>query len=245
MFPNITHILYDLGNTLVYFDGNWEAVFREAVEAAGRAGGPFGLDPDRQSALTKHLADRLRANYARRRTDLTEYPAREIFAAAIADAGLENAGDRLLETVIASFYSVTQAHWTPVPGTEAALRALSLRGFHQAVLSNAAYAPDVQALVDKAAVRPHLDFVLTSADIGRRKPDPLPFLRAAENWGVEPASVLMVGDNLGADLQGARAAGMGGVWVKRYSEDDPGEIQPDVVIETVAELPGILTFARL
>ncbi len=240
MFPNISHILYDLGNTLIYFDGDWDDVFRRAVAAAALAGRGFGLDAGRQAVLETSLAGRLKADHDRRDTDLIEQPAGAVFIAALADAGFAAAGEDLLQAVLAAFYEVTQAHWIAIPGVERALAVLGGRGYHQAVLSNAAHDADVQALVDKAGLRTHLDFVLSSAAIGRRKPDPSAFLLAAENWGVPPSSILMVGDTLAADIRGAGAAGMACVWVRKYSEGDPGEIQPDAEIESVIDLPELL-----
>ena len=240
MFPAITHILYDLGGTLLYFDGDWDAIFREATQAAGRAGARFGLDPGRQSALAERLAARLQANYDRREIDLVEQPAVRVFAGALADLGVRIDEAGALEAALDAFYTVTQDAWIPLPRAERTLAHLRAVGFHQAVLSNAAHDADVQALVDKAGLRPHLDFVLTSAAIGRRKPDPETFLRAAREWGVEPGNVLMVGDTLAADIQGGRDAGMRAVWMRKYSGDAPGEIRADFAIETLTDLPGLL-----
>jgi 5'-nucleotidase len=51
---------------------------------------------------------------------------------------------------------------------------------------------------------------------------------------------MMVGDTPAADIKGGREAGMWTVWVQKYSEDVPGEIRPDAVIETVVDLPDLL-----
>ncbi|HUF39887.1 MAG TPA: HAD family hydrolase [Anaerolineales bacterium] len=241
MFPTVSHILYDLGNTLLYFHGDRDVVFRQAVAAAGRAGGRFGLDPDRQAELTRRLAARLLSNYARRETDLIELAAGLVFVEAMVSMGFPPDNRGPADAVMSAFYAVTQTHWRPVRGAEQALALLKEMGYRQAVLSNAAHDEDVQALVDKAGLRPYLDFVLTSAAIGRRKPDPQPFLRAAADWGVSPAVVLMVGDMMSIDVRGARAAGMAAVWVQKFSRDPSGEVPPDAMIETVVELPQILT----
>ena len=244
MIHNISHILYDLGNTLLYFDGDWEGVLLQAVEAAGKAGQRFGLSPERQADLARSLAAQLQAYYDRREVDLVEQQAAQIFVAALADKGISAADRVSLDAVMRAFYSVTQHHWIAVPGAERTLARLRAQGYRQAVLSNAAHDEDVQALVDKAALRPHLDFVLTSAALGRRKPDPQVFLRAAADWGVPSSSVLMVGDTLAADIRGAREAGMASVWVRKYAEEPEGDVRPDAVLETVVELPELLSIDR-
>jgi FMN phosphatase YigB (HAD superfamily) len=50
----------------------------------------------------------------------------------------------------------------------------------------------------------------------------------------------MVGDTLAADIQGGRHAGMGTVWVRKYSGDAPEGNRADAVIETIIDLPELL-----
>ena len=53
--------------------------------------------------------------------------------------------------------------------------------------------------------------VVSSAELGTKKPDPRPFLVALERLGVEPSRALHIGDDA-ADEQGAAAAGMHFEW---------------------------------
>jgi putative hydrolase of the HAD superfamily len=50
--------------------------------------------------------------------------------------------------------------------------------------------------------------VVISEETGFRKPDVRAFELAILGWGIAPESVLFVGDDLAADIQGAEAAGM-------------------------------------
>jgi putative hydrolase of the HAD superfamily len=74
-----------------------------------------------------------------------------------------------------------------------------------ALLSNASsrVAEDVQ----RAGLSDHFDTVVGSADIGVCKPDAAAFTTAAARLGVPPERCLMV-DDLEANVEGARAAGM-------------------------------------
>ncbi len=71
------------------------------------------------------------------------------------------------------------------------------------------------------------DVIICSDDLGRqhRKPDPLPFLTAAERLGVLPERIVFVGDRPEKDIAGAAAVGMTTVRVRtgEYAErpDDP------------------------
>jgi HAD superfamily hydrolase (TIGR01549 family) len=62
----------------------------------------------------------------------------------------------------------------------------------------------------------------SSEDYGALKPSPKPFLALARKWGVEPATVLVVGDRKDLDEASARAAGMAFLGI-RDGADKRGE----------------------
>jgi HAD superfamily hydrolase (TIGR01509 family) len=142
-------------------------------------------------------------------------------------------------------YAVSQSHWQPDPETLPTLRKLQEQGYRLGIISNAGDDTDVQALVDKAQIRPLCDFVLTSAAVGIRKPNPRIFHMGLDQWGARPEQAVMVGDTLGADILGAQNAQIYAVWLTRWA-DTPGNhahadtIQPDASIRSLASLPALL-----
>jgi len=70
------------------------------------------------------------------------------------------------------------------------------------------------------------------------------FLLAAENLGLAPDQVLVVGDDIDNDVGGAQAAGLQGVLVKtgKYRAElaNRSEVSPNALIDSVADLPGLL-----
>jgi phospholysine phosphohistidine inorganic pyrophosphate phosphatase len=73
------------------------------------------------------------------------------------------------------------------------------------------------------------------------KPDVRFFLAACQRLGLAAGEVLMIGDDIDADVGGAQAAGMKGALVKTRkfrTADLAGAVQPDVVFESVADLPS-------
>ena len=81
--------------------------------------------------------------------------------------------------------------------------------------------------------------VVYAGDVGRGKPDPEGYLTAAERLGVDPAEALVVEDSP-PGVQAGRAAGAATVAVT--STHDAAELTAaDVVIETLEELPGVLS----
>jgi HAD superfamily hydrolase (TIGR01450 family) len=81
------------------------------------------------------------------------------------------------------------------------------------------------------------------------KPAPAGFLAAAARLGVEPDEMYMVGDDLNNDVLAAQVVGMTGVLVRtgKFRQDtldrwaaDEFAMQPNHVIDSVADLPGLL-----
>lgn len=72
------------------------------------------------------------------------------------------------------------------------------------------------------------------------KPDPAFFGAAVETLGAETEEVVMVGDDIRTDVGGAQRAGLTGVLVRtgKFSESDlGGEVTPDAVLDSLADLP--------
>jgi len=71
------------------------------------------------------------------------------------------------------------------------------------------------------------------------------FQLALEDLGLRADEVVMVGDDLEADVGGARAAGIVGIQVRtgkfRAEDEDHPVIQPDARIASIAALPDLLT----
>jgi len=72
------------------------------------------------------------------------------------------------------------------------------------------------------------------------KPSPEFFRLALEAAGRPPERALMVGDDLGSDVGGAHAVGMRAVLVRTGKGGDRDGEEPDAVLDSLADLPGLL-----
>ena len=103
------------------------------------------------------------------------------------------------------------------PPALAELRALGLR---LVCVSNWDYSlPEV---LERVGLRGGLDGVVTSAEVGARKPDPAIFEAALELAGCAPDEALHVGDTPAEDVEGSRAAGITPLLIDR---DGGGDIE--------------------
>lgn len=93
-------------------------------------------------------------------------------------------------------------------------------------------------LADSLGLLPHLDFSITSQEVGAEKPSPLIFQRAMERAGARPEHAVHVGDQLTSDVAGALNAGINAVLLDRDGNHRDYTAQPR--IEGLEELPALL-----
>ena len=219
----IKGVLFDLGNTLLFFDGQWPEVFVRADQLMVDQLEKAGLALDRE-AFSRDFRERLGVYHNQREVDFIEHSTARILRDTLSAHGIEPVDEAVIES---------------------ALEALKAAGYRLGVISNAGVDQDVQTLVDKAEICSYLEFVITSAASGRRKPDGRIFALGLQLFGLSPDEVVMVGDTLTADILGANLMGITSVWITRRA-DTPGNrknqdlIKPRAKIETLAELPGLL-----
>jgi putative hydrolase of the HAD superfamily len=117
-----------------------------------------------------------------------------------------------------------------VPGVLARLRA---GGARLAVVSN--WYVSLHDVLERTGLRPLVDAVVISAELGVAKPDPAIFRAALDRLGAGPDGALHVGDSLEDDVAGARAAGLEAVLVARNGAPAPEGVR---AVRSLAELVG-------
>ena len=105
----------------------------------------------------------------------------------------------------AHYAVVNGRHSSVYPGAEAGVERLLQRGLRLVCLTNKPGALAVGLLRAKGLER-HFTAIYGGDAFERKKPHPMPLLRACESLGTAPARTLMIGDSSN-DAQAARAAG--------------------------------------
>lgn len=240
----IRAVLLDLGNTLLYFDGNWTQVFAQADHELVLELINAGIDLDLEE-FTSEFRTRLTAYYEQREAEFIEHTTAYVLKEVLAKFGHEQISEDILQPALQRMYTVSQAHWLLEEETIPCLEALREQGYQLAIVSNAGDDKDVQFLVKNTGIREYFDLVLTSAACGVRKPNPRIFEFALERLKISPKQAVMVGDKLGADILGAHNAGIFSIWVNRRADtpanrDHQDTIEPNAVISSLDELPELL-----
>ena len=218
-FDGLRAAVFDLDDTLYAFDAPGGANAPALRALAARAAPVFGLD---EEAFLAQTAASLRAQIARA-ADGVGYHSRCIRFANM----LEARGLPLRHAV-----GFTDLYWKelfariePAPDAAALLGTMRGRGLRVGVGTDMTAVEQFRKL-EAIGLLDGLDFVATSEEAGREKPDPVFFALVAEKAGCPPAQILFVGDNLRKDALGAAAAGMRGLWLQPDSGKRDG--RPDV-----------------
>lgn len=101
-----------------------------------------------------------------------------------------------------------------------------------------------QARLERTGIKHHFEFIVVSEEVGIAKPHPAIFDHAMALMGNPPRErILMVGDNLEADILGGLHAGMHTCWLNTKNQPLPTHIKPHYEINTLSALsPLILPF---
>jgi putative hydrolase of the HAD superfamily len=242
----IKAVFFDLGYTLIYFDGNFARIVEESylVLANKLIESGYSFDPEE---FVRKFNEKMQAYYRQREMDLIERPVRQFLDEILTEFNISNIAPAIARAALNQMYLNTEAHWKIESETQLILGQLLDEKYKLGLITNASDAWDVNNLIDDHKLRQFFKSVLISATEGIRKPDPRIFERAAHQLGVDLSESVMVGDTLNADILGAHDCGMKAVWVKRRKDAlDTSALTntrliPDAEINSLAELPQILT----
>jgi putative hydrolase of the HAD superfamily len=143
-------------------------------------------------------------------------------------------GAEVIEALLASL------HFDPFPDAVSALPALRARGATLVVVSN--WDVSLHGVLARVGLAASVDAIVTSAEVGARKPDVAIFERALELAGVPAAEAIHVGDNPAEDVVGARAAGIEPVLIRR---DGPGGVSEADAAQTAERVRTITSLIEL
>ena len=237
-------VIFDLGSTLIEFRGNWGDILRQMsgdLIAYLRDYG-FNLDSEVFDRRYQEVVDQF---YTRGQQDWIEYTAEYTLRYVLAEFGYPEVSDQVLKDGLAAAYAQGELLWQPFDDAYRTLDELKERGHKIGLISNARDAANVERLIDNARLRPWLDPIVISANVGVRKPNPRIFKIVLDYWRLPPEQVVMAGDMLGADILGAHNVGMRGVWATMQAEREANAahvhtVVPDATISSLSELPPLL-----
>ncbi|HYT10578.1 MAG TPA: HAD family hydrolase [Mycobacteriales bacterium] len=199
MTPPLRAVLFDVGDTLVRLDAAAGALIARAARTLGA-----DVEPEAAAAVwSRVLAEASTPEELAKGRDLSLDRHREVWTELYRRSGADELAPNLARAVYDA--TVRADGWTAFPDALGVLQALHRAGVPVGVVSDTGF--DLRPVLRRTGLAPYVDTVLLSYEHGRCKPDVSVFRAACEALGVDPPSVLMVGDNPYTD-GGAAPAGL-------------------------------------
>jgi putative hydrolase of the HAD superfamily len=148
--------------------------------------------------------------------------------------------DARADGVYATYQAAYEAGWSLFPDVLPCLDLLS--SIHSLGVISNGEARQQRAKLTSTGITDRFACILISEECGFAKPSKEIFLRACEMAGESPTNAIYIGDRYAVDAQGARAAGLGGVWLDRRGRATAAHAPP--VIRGLDELSGLVDATR-
>jgi putative hydrolase of the HAD superfamily len=197
---------FDLGDTLLFYRDtplSWVALYPDALAAVAKS---CEIQPT--AAQLERAKEILTQHNTRVVPRTQEIPAETILGSILEAWELDPA--KHSSTAIEAFFSFFQQRLSAYPETGSVLQTLRVQSIPTGILTDVAYGMPrtfVERDVAGAGITGLFDVLLTSVEIGVRKPEPVGYHELAKHLGVAPGEMLYVG-NEAKDVIGARRAGV-------------------------------------
>jgi putative hydrolase of the HAD superfamily len=240
----IRGVIFDLGSTLIRFEDDWPEILQEGSQTLARQLERDGYHLDGKSFTEAFTQEILESHQVRER-DWVERTTSYLLRKVLSRFGHREIKDEIIERAVFQFYIVGEDRWAPMDGVYEVLNELRSKGLCLGLISNAGDEGNVQRLIDNANLRSYFEPILISAAMGIRKPNPKLFEIVLEAWDLPAHQVVMVGDNLGADILGAQNAGVHQIWLTTHADTPSNRahasvIVPEATAVSIIEIPDLL-----
>ncbi len=224
-------VVFDWGGTLsVHADVDMQDMWRLAAEH---------LAPTRADEMCARLVAVEAASWERIAVDQRSTTLSSLLAEASAAVGLDVAEAVLEEAALHHLDS-----WTPhirhAPDAQPTLAALRARGLRIGLLSNTHWPRAFhERFLERDGLADLIDVRCYTSELAHTKPHADAFGAVLAGLGADPTTTVFVGDRPYDDVFGAQAVGMRAV-LRRNPMVPSYAVEPDAVIDRLAELPPIV-----
>ena len=158
---------------------------------------------------------------------------RDLVARVVARTGSVAAFDDYFDALFAHY--ANGAAWLAYPEVHGVLESMRRQGLGIAVVSN--FDSRLPSILTELGISPLVDTIVYSTGSGAAKPYAGIFRAALKALNVPPENALHVGDSLDADVRGAAAAGLTGVFLNRRDSGSPEDV---LTVRHLGELERLL-----
>jgi HAD superfamily hydrolase (TIGR01509 family) len=226
-------VLVDLGDTLVHLDRPWNEVFGANLISLHSYLNSRGLNRDLDTFAKAFVSEFERAS-ATANFYKIEIPMQNIISKVLRKLKFNELSEDFVRRAIVEFYTPELGAWQRFPDTLTTLGALRGHGLEMGLVSNAKSDWFVHSILERNELEEFFRAIVTSAELGIRKPRVEIFERALKLLGTNPAESVFLGDSVNADVLGARIVGMRSIHVRRRPPLNT-LARPDATVTSLSE----------
>ena len=239
-------VIFDLGWTLIHFDGVWSDVLDESNQALAKFLQDEGF-PIEYDAFLDAYGEKKLESYRRRSKDNVERTTESVVREVMTPFGCDQTTDELVRRGVEAFYQVSEVRWEPMPQVHQILDRIKDAGLKIGLISNAGDVANIHRLINNAGLQGRFDPLIVSAGVGIRKPAPEIFQMVLDAWDIAPNEAVMVGDMLGADIIGAQRVGIHNIWITLDADHKENHqykhiIVPEFTVKHLYEILKIISY---
>ncbi len=195
----VTDVFFDLDHTLWDFERNSALTFQKIFR-------DHAIDLELDIFLAEYIPANLAFWKLYREGKIEKEVLRFRRLRTVFDAVRYPVADEVIFSLSDAYIEHLSTHQHLVPNTREILDYLQPR-YRLHIITNGFEEIQTKKMTN-SGIADYFDQVINSEMAGVKKPDPLIFRLALERTGALPGNAVMVGDNLEADILGARALGM-------------------------------------
>lgn len=157
---------------------------------------------------------------------------------ALLSEGLDGSNARQLS---AQYADLHRQHSVLFDDAIETLELLRDRGMKLGLLTNGAHDPQWEK-INRFDLARHFDVIVVEGEFGRGKPEPDVFRHALATVGAAAHEAWHIGDNLYADVGGAKSVGIAAAWIHRdrLSRPESEHAEPDASVAHLEEFVPLL-----
>jgi len=209
------YLFWDFDGTLAYRDGMWTQTVFDLLQENGFY--QIGFDeirPYLQQGFPWHKPELPHETFFGG-ISWWEYMT-GYFKTVLRELGVDGIpADEIAEQIRGEY--LDQTKWHLFGDTVPCLKKAVEKGYINAIVSN--HVPELPELVSGLGIEYYFTRIYTSGLVGYEKPNPAIYRTALEGLD-KPCEVTMIGDNMAADVEGARNAGLKAILVRKENAGD-------------------------
>ncbi|HVD98348.1 MAG TPA: YjjG family noncanonical pyrimidine nucleotidase [Cytophagaceae bacterium] len=226
------HIFFDLDHTLWDFNTNCRLTLDELYDRYDFS--PLGFSKEEFYTVYKKINDHMWANYHKGLTTKEDIRSRR-FEYTFQELG--HSKTFIPQGLDDAFLSICPAKGQVFPFTHETLEYLISKGYSLHIITNG-FKETQHIKLSTSGIAPYFTNVVESDVCGFMKPDKRIFDHALQLSNASSQESIMVGDDLQADIVGARNAGLAQIFINRHQQVHAEEITHE--IDCLSQLKELL-----